>query len=224
VSTREGGGGGLAEALLAWWLGEAARDPSAVEARLGFWFEADPAVDAEVRRRFAKPAARAAEGALDAWAEAPRSALARVLLLDQVPRNVHRGRPEAFAAGARALAATRDARARGFEEALSPVEGAFLLLPYQHAEDLAAQEEGVEAYEALAARAAPAWRAPVETFARFAREHRDVLQRFGRFPHRNALLGRAATEGERAFLEGGGATYGQSAADPGREETEAEGG
>lgn len=202
----------LAEALLAWWLGEAAREPAAAEARTGFWFGADAAVDAEVRRRFGAAAEEAVQGALDGWAAAPRSALARVLLLDQVPRNAHRGRPEAFASDALALAATRDARTRGFEDALAPVEAAFLLLPYQHAEDLEAQEEGVRAYEALQARVEPAWRVRVESFAAFAREHRDVVRRFGRFPHRNTILGRASTPDERAFLAGGGATYGQSAA------------
>jgi uncharacterized protein (DUF924 family) len=169
-------------------------------------------VDAEVRARFADLPEAAARGALDAWAETPRAALARVIALDQLPRNLHRGRPEAFALDAAALAAVRDARARGFEARLAPLEAAFLLVPYEHAEDLAAQEEGVRGFEALLARTPPPWRGPVESFLDFARAHRDVVARFGRFPHRNAILGRASTPAERDFLAAGGATYGQAPA------------
>lgn len=198
------------EAVLAFWLGEAARDPGALPERVAFWFEADPATDEAVRARFAGWPEAAARGAFDAWREAPRSALARVLVLDQLPRNLHRGRPEAFAFDAAALAAAREARARGFETQLAPVEAAFLLVPFEHAEDRAVQEEGVRAFEALAARAAPPWREPMETFLEHARAHRDIVARFGRFPHRNVLLGRASTPAERAFLAEGGATFGQA--------------
>lgn len=200
------------EEVLDFWLGDAAQSPQAAAGRVAFWFGVDPAVDAAVRRRFGGLPAEAVAGALDAWAQAPRSALARVIVLDQLPRNLHRGSPEAFAFDAAGLAAARDARGRGFEEALAPLEAAFLLLPFQHAEDPEAQEEGVRAYEALIARVPEAWRGPLGGFLHSAREHRDVVVRFGRFPHRNAILGRSSRPEERAFLEANATTWGQAAA------------
>ena len=193
------------EALLAWWFGPPSPDGTIPDARTAFWFAGGAAADVECRARAGALLERAIAGALDAWAASPRSRLALVVLLDQISRNVFRGTARAFAQDPRALALGLEALARGDERALAPVERLFLYLPLEHAEDAAAQEESVRRFEALAAEAPEAARAAFETFAHHAREHRDCIRRFGRFPQRNAVLGRTPTPDEAAFLSGPGA-------------------
>jgi uncharacterized protein (DUF924 family) len=169
------------------------------------WFAKSPAFDAEIRARFLGTHEAARSGALDAWAERPLSALALAVVLDQFPRNLFRGDPRAFAADAQALALARAAVAAGFDRALTLVERCFLYLPFEHAEDLAAQRASLRLFAALAAAAGwDAWGA--STFA-YAMRHYAVIERFGRFPHRNAVLGRTSTDAERAFLAWPGATF-----------------
>jgi steroid delta-isomerase-like uncharacterized protein len=197
------------EALLAFWFGADLDSPAALGERARFWFEGGPAVDRELRGRFAELPERAATGALDAWAAAPRSALARVIALDQLPRNLFRGTARAFAYDGLALEAAEAALAAGFDRALHPLEAGFLYLPFEHAERLDAQQRAVASFEALAARAAePAHRAMLVEWADFARRHRAVIERFGRFPHRNAALGRLPTAAERTYLAEGGESFG----------------
>jgi len=197
------------QALLDFWLGDAATHPASADARMAFWFEASPETDAAVRARFAEAAERAHRGALEAWRATPRGRLALVIALDQLPRNLHRGTPAAFASDAQALAAAREAICAGDLERLTPLEAGFLLLPFEHAEDLAAQDEGVARSEALAADAPPAWRPLLEAFADDSRQHRDLIARFGRFPHRNAILGRRSTPEEEAYLASGARAFGK---------------
>ena len=197
------------EELLRFWFADACADPAHCAARMPFWFQPDPGTDRELAARFGPVLAAARRGDLAAWESAPRSHLALVLALDQLPRNLERGTPEAFACDAWALASARRAIARGHGALLHPVEHAFLLLPFEHAEDRAAQEECVRRFEALAREAPEAWRAALAPFAAYARQHRDVIARFGRFPHRNAILGRASSPDERAFLAAGPEAWGQ---------------
>jgi steroid delta-isomerase-like uncharacterized protein len=196
------------EALLAFWFGADLDSPAALAERSRFWFEGGPAVDRELRARFSDLPELAASGALDAWAGAPRSALARVIALDQLPRNLYRGSARAFAYDGVALEAAEAALAAGFDRALHPLEAAFLHLPFEHAESLAAQQRSVALTEALAARSEPAHRAVLAEWADFARRHLAVIERFGRFPHRNAALGRVSTAAERAYLAAGGERFG----------------
>ncbi len=198
--------------LLDYWFADACSGPTRFAERLPFWFEPDPRTDRELRERFGALVLRARRGELAAWEETARSGLALVLVLDQLPRNLERGTPEAFACDAQALDAARRAIARGHDAELHPVERAFLLLPFEHAEDRAAQEESVQRFEALAQQAPPGWREALASFVAYAREHRDVVARFGRFPHRNAILGRESTAEERAFLASGAHNWGQSRA------------
>jgi uncharacterized protein (DUF924 family) len=192
------------EDLLSFWFGPPGSPPLA---RAEHWFARDDAFDEELRRRFAPLAERAAGGELEGWRESPPSALALVLALDQLPRNLHRGSPRAFASDAAALDVSLDAQARGFERALSPVERCFLYLPLEHSESLAHQQRSVALFEALAAQASPELREFLEVTADYARRHRDVIARFGRFPHRNGVLGRASTAEETAFLEQPGSSF-----------------
>ena len=171
---------------------------------LDFWFAGDPATHRKVW--FEKDAAfdtacadlaaardSAKSGALDSWAETPKGGLALLILLDQLSRNLHRGTGEAFAADAKARAVARAMLARGFDQALTPVERIFVYLPFEHSEDLADQDLSVRLYAALDATSD-------EKTLDYVVRHRDVIRRFGRFPHRNAALGRANTAEEDAYL------------------------
>jgi len=154
------------------------------------WFEKSAAFDAEVRARFAEAHARATHGALDGLATTPRGALALVLLLDQVPRNIFRDTPAAYATDARALDVAKQALRDGHDQILSSLERLFLYLPFQHAEDLVEQERGLALCDRLGIKGAQ----------KAAHRHHEIIARFGRFPHRNAVLGRETTEEERVFL------------------------
>lgn len=171
-----------------WFKGEPARFRDS-------WFRADAAFDAVCVTRFGSVLQDARDGALDNWADTPRGVLSLVIVLDQLSRNIHRGRPAAYAADAQALAVARAAQARGFDRKLSPVERVFLYLPFEHAESLPEQDLAVALFETLRGSFDEA-NATIDV----ARRHRDVIRRFGRFPHRNAILGRDSTPEEQAFV------------------------
>jgi uncharacterized protein (DUF924 family) len=198
--------------LLACWFADACTSPARFAARLPFWFEPDPNRDRELRERYGALVPRARRGDLAAWEESARASLALVLVLDQLPRNLGRGTADAFACDAQALDTARRAIAHGYDAELHPVERGFLLLPFEHAEDRAAQEESVRRFEALVREAPPEWREALEPFVAYSRAHHDVIARFGRFPHRNAILGRESTAEEREFLASGPQAWGQSRA------------
>ena len=163
------------------------------------WFEQDAAFDTDCAR-FIDALLAARTGALDHWADTARSMLALIVLLDQFSRNLHRGSPDAFAADAQAQAFARNAIARGFDRTLHPVERCFVYLPFQHSEDLADQDEAVRQFEALRI-------ALGDATIEYAYRHRDVIRRFGRFPHRNAALGRDSTPEELRYLAAPGAGF-----------------
>lgn len=166
------------------------------------WFRKDEAFDAACREAAGDLVGPARDGALDGWAETPEGALALLLLLDQFPRNLFRGRAEAFAADAHARAIARRAvLERRFDLALTPTERVFLYLPFEHGEAMAEQDLSVALFEGL--RDFPAHAKPGGTID-YAWRHRAVIRRFGRFPHRNAALGRASTPAEEAWLAAGG--------------------
>jgi uncharacterized protein (DUF924 family) len=156
------------------------------------WFERDDSYD-QACARLGDALAAARRGALDHWAETPPGALALILLLDQLSRNLHRGSPAAFAADVQARAQARRAVTRGFDQAVGPVQRIFFYLPFEHSEDLADQDESVRLFTRLHAELGD------ETLDH-ARQHRAVIRRFGRFPHRNAPLGRPSTPEELAYL------------------------
>ncbi len=161
------------------------------------WFEGNEEFDAELRRRFGAAYMAARSGQFDGWGEDPRSVLALVLLLDQIPRNIHRNTPEAFATDAQALDLAKRAIEQGYDTALTPEQRQFLYLPFMHSEQLAEQERGMELYEALG----------LEVPLDFMRQHRDIIARFRRFPHRNRILGRTSTDEEEAFLKTPGSHF-----------------
>ncbi|MCX8132639.1 MAG: DUF924 domain-containing protein [Roseococcus sp.] len=169
------------------------------------WFAKDPAFDAAIRDRFGALLAPAREGALDAWAATPEGALALLLVLDQFPRNLHRGAPEAFAGDAHALRlARRLVIGQRMDLALAPTQRVFLYLPFEHAEEMGAQDLSVALFEGL--RDHPVHARPGGTID-YAWRHRAVIARFGRFPHRNAALGRDSTAEELRYLARPGAGF-----------------
>ena len=191
------------------WFRDATRNPEALERRGAVWFGTDPAFDRECATRFAASLEDAARGVLDNWADTPHGRLALVILLDQMPRNIHRGSPAAFAHDAQAAAHCMAGIESGQDRSLHPVERVFLYMPLQHAEDPDLQRRSVERFESLAAEADDAWREHFAENAHYARLHRDIVERFGRFPHRNRVLGRESTEEELRYLADGAPTFGQ---------------
>ena len=166
------------------------------------WFKRDDAFDAAIRDRFGAAVAPGTAGAFDAWAATPQGALALCILLDQFPRNLFRGTAQAFAADPHARAIARTAVLRDRHDlALTPTERIFLYLPFEHSEAMADQDLSVALFEGL--RDDPRHAAPGGTID-YAWRHRAVIARFGRFPHRNAALGRASTPEEAAWLAAGG--------------------
>jgi uncharacterized protein (DUF924 family) len=178
---------------------------------LDFWFAGDPRVWREVWFRkqddfdaacgaFADALRAARQGALDHWANSPRGALALIILLDQFSRNLHRGSPEAFAADPHARILARRAVTQRFDRQLEWLERIFIYLPFEHSEELADQDEGVRLFENLRI-------ALGDQAAEHAYRHRDVIRRYGRFPHRNLVLGRESTAEELAYLAQRGASF-----------------
>jgi uncharacterized protein (DUF924 family) len=197
------------EDTLHFWFGDAAQAPANAEARMSLWFDVSPEVDARIRERFSATVEAAARGQHASWTRAPRPALALVVLLDQFPRNVWRGTERAFAHDAQALAVARQAVAAGFLHELAPIEQPFLTLPFQHSESLDAQYESVRLCREILETAPRDWRPLLESFLPYAQQHLELIARFGRFPHRNAVLGRVSTPEEAAYLDRGGETFGQ---------------
>ena len=197
------------EEVLDFWFADVADDPQAIAGRNRIWFYSDPDFDALCRERFGALHERAARGDLDAWQETPRGALALVIVLDQFSRNIHRGSGAAFACDEHALACTLRARERGFDVRLRPIERTFLYMPFQHTEDRERQDESLRVWGALAASVEGALTEYFAGSLEHVREHREIVHRFGRFPHRNAALGRESTPEERAYLAAGAPRFGQ---------------
>jgi uncharacterized protein (DUF924 family) len=165
------------------------------------WFVRNDAFDREIRERFLPLYEEAAAGKLAHLKESAADCLALIVLLDQFPRNMFRGTPRAFATDAMALGAARHAVARGFDRELLPVERLFVYLPFEHSEALEDQERCCELTKPLDAHP------ETNDVYRYALAHRDIIRRFGRFPHRNAILGRASTPEEIEFLKGPGSSF-----------------
>ena len=163
------------------------------------WFAGGAELDSVVRERFAGLLVEARSGAHDAWASTPRGRLALILVLDQFSRHVHRGRPEAFDSDRKAQKLTRDGLDAGMDQPLTAAERHFFYMPLMHAEDAELQALSVAKYSALKDEAA--------RVLDLAEQHRSIVVRFGRFPHRNAALQRSATADEQRFLESGGPTF-----------------
>jgi uncharacterized protein (DUF924 family) len=188
-----------ARALIDFWFGPPG-DPEREQHRQ-IWFKSTPAHDDRLRELFLADYERAAAGVLGAWEAAPESALALVLLLDQIPRNIFRDSPRAYATDAAALAKAERAMARGFDQMLTPVWHKFFYMPLHHSENLADQRRATALTASLPDDRDPGDRKERGGLGRYGLPYVDVIERFGRFPHRNTILGRPSTPEELAFME-----------------------
>ena len=166
------------------------------------WFEKSDAFDEQIRDRFGMLIPRAIAGDLQVWATKPEGAVAQILVLDQFTRNVYRGSAQAFAGDARALAAARALVDSGVDRTLPGVQRQFVYLPFEHAEDIGAQSDALRLFAQLE-RDAP----EVGELLVWAQRHHEIIARFGRFPHRNAALGRTSTPDEIEFLKQPGSSF-----------------
>lgn len=196
------------------WFGKGRLDEASADLRSGLWFgagsqEQQLSLDEEIRQRFGSLIERAARGELDSWADGTRRRLSLILLLDQFPRNVNRGTSRAFAQDARALELTLSGMQSGADAALEPLERLFFFMPLQHSESLEVQDESVAAYRRLLAESPAELKRTLEASLEYAEQHREIIRRYGRFPHRNRALGRISTPAEKAYLANNPERFGQ---------------
>jgi len=200
--------------ILQFWFGPKPYTAARVSERMNFWFgntgprEVLSNKDSDIRQRFGAAIQRAAIGELDSWADSPRRRLGLIILLDQFPRNVYRGTAQAYAVDARAAALALEGLHTAADATLALVERIFFYMPLQHAESLELQDESVAATRRLLAEAPKGVAKYFASMLRFAELHRTIIAEFGRFPHRNTMLGRESTPEELKFLRDGGPRFG----------------
>lgn len=194
--------------LLDFWFGDEADDVLRATQQAPLWWGKSSETDALLAKQFGAQAEAAANGELADWADLHHGRLALILLLDQLPRNIHRGTPAAFAQDPLARDLCLKGLSIGADKSLSPLERVFFYLPLEHAESREQQARSVALFEALAAeQAGTPSQATFAGFADFARRHQVIIERFGRFPHRNDILGRTSTPEEAAFLQQPGSGF-----------------
>ena len=188
------------EEILGYWLGSSEPRFEELDQRISLWFEAGPEADTEIASRFGDVCREARQGHLDDWKWTARGRLALIILLDQFSRNLHRGSEAAFASDGEALRLCLEGIELELDSRLSIVERAFFYMPLQHAEIDSAQAKSVEMFEALEAACADEIRSHMHRFLVSARSHRSIIAKFGRFPHRNRVLGRQCSAAEEDYL------------------------
>ncbi len=196
-----------AENVLNFWFGPSGSAVEIAERQRRLWFGKSAANDQAVARQFAATLLAASVGQLDHWSNTPRGRLALIIVLDQFPHHIYRNQAQSFATDPQALDLCLAALTTGEDQQLAPIERVFLYLPLEHAESNAMQDQSVLLFEKLADAAAADERALFDDFLNYARKHRDVVARFGCFPHRNALLGRPSTDDELEFLRQPGSRF-----------------
>jgi uncharacterized protein (DUF924 family) len=195
------------EQILEVWFADVVQQPEHLTARFGYWFGSDEdtvdsikARDEWLQHRFLHDVELASNGQLEAWVHTPRGRLALILLIDQFRRNIFRGTAHAFSHDRQALDLAVAGLRLGVDEKLAPAERIFFYMPLQHSESLHIQDESVKLYERLAQAGDDTTKPVLNDVLRYVRMHRDIIQQFGRFPHRNRILGRTSTPPELAFL------------------------
>jgi len=195
------------DTIHAFWFGTHPDDDAVIASQSALWWRKQAGVDAEIRRRFAPWVARAASGELDGWLADLRGRLALILLTDQFPRNIWRGEAAAFAFDVLALRWAKDTLRLGLDSELRAVERVFVYLPLEHSEELGDQRKAVRLFDRLATSVPAPDRPSFDGYLDYARRHLAIIERFGRFPHRNAALGRETTAEEAAFLQLPGSSF-----------------
>lgn len=190
-----------------YWFGIEKDDAVVVQQRSKTWWSKNEIVDAEIREKFEQPVQQAARHRLDDWASTPSGMLSLILLTDQFPRNMYRGTPSAFEFDTVALEWCLKGIANGFDLKLRPIERVFFYLPLEHAESRDHQEQSVQLFSRLFQEVPADLIETFRSFLAFSLRHRRVIERFGRFPHRNAILQRTSTADEIEFLKEPGSSF-----------------
>jgi uncharacterized protein (DUF924 family) len=197
------------DAVIDFWFQNRTLTAPQIDSRMEIWFSEDPAFDHEIEKTFAADVDLASDGKLDHWAHKPQGLLALILLLDQFRRNIYRGTADAFAKDKAALKLCVEGAMAKRDQELSPIERVFFYMPLQHSESRKVQDKAVKIYERLAEAVVPTHTETFATIAQFAELHRDIIELFGRFPHRNKLLDRENTPQEDEYLAGENPSFGQ---------------
>jgi uncharacterized protein (DUF924 family) len=193
--------------VLAYWFGDAPDDPATAGKKMPLWWGHADATDAELRERFGAVHEQASTGGLDGWAATPEGRVALVVVLDQLSRNLHRGTARAFAQDPAARSLALAAVEQGEDRTRPFFHRVFLYMPFEHSERLADQERACRLFERLHDEASEPLRGAAKAYLQYARQHHDIVARFGRFPHRNAILGRPSSAEELTFLEQPGSSF-----------------
>jgi uncharacterized protein (DUF924 family) len=197
------------ETILSFWFKEQQLSAPQIDHRMEMWFSEDPVFDHEVEKEFADDVSAACEGNLDHWAAEPRGRLALIILIDQFRRNIYRNTAEAFSKDKLALKLCVEGAMEKKDAGLTPIQRVFFYMPLQHAESGKVQAKSLALYNRLAEIVSPTYRETFLTVAQFAELHKDIIDQFGRFPHRNKLLNREDTEQEAEYLAGDIPDFGQ---------------
>ncbi len=190
------------DAIITFWFREQGLSAPQIDRRMDIWFGADEVFDHECKKEFDRDVEQASEGGLSHWAHEPRGRLALILLLDQFRRNIYRDTAKAFAKDGVALKLCVEGAMAKKDQGLTPIQRAFFYMPLQHVESKKVQAKSVELFSKLAETVPRPFRETFETIAQFAELHRDIVEQFGRFPHRNQLLNRENTPEEDEYLSG----------------------
>jgi len=196
-----------AESIWLYWFGAGPDEAEIIREKSALWWKKNPQADAEIRRRFEPVLEAESRAEFESWDRHPRGRLARILLCDQFPRNMYRGTRRAFAYDEHARELARSALDRKTDQALRLIERVFMYLPFEHSEDAADQATGVRLFMTLHEQAPEGVKDTFREYLDYALRHREIIDRFGRFPHRNAVLGRDSTPEEREFLQGPGSSF-----------------
>jgi uncharacterized protein (DUF924 family) len=191
------------------WLGESQTNPEAAAARRDLWYRGGTPVDIEIRQRFGNLVAEACDGSFSEWRMTPEGCLASILLLDQFTRNLYRNTVDAYVGDGAAFQVALTAIEKSLDRMLHPVSRIWLYHPFHHSEQVANQDRGICLLHAIVCDAPREWHPYIKRSISGWTRHRDIVARFGRFPHRNEVLGRVSTEEELEFLSSSGESFGQ---------------
>jgi uncharacterized protein (DUF924 family) len=195
--------------ILSFWFKEQELSAPQIDRRMDTWFGEDEVFDHEIRKEFADDVDKACKGQLDHWADDPRGRLALIIMIDQFRRNMYRNTAEAFSMDRLALKLCVEGAMEKKDKGLAPIQKVFFYMPLQHSESAKVQAKSVELFTRLAESVSPTYQETFLTIAQFAELHKDIIDQFGRFPHRNRLLGRENTPEEDQYLAGDSPDFGQ---------------
>lgn len=194
---------------MTFWFGDLKEGEMPPEEKMKMWWAKDDATDEYIRTNFESELLMAKKGELQKWKESPKGTLAFIILLDQFSRNIYRGTPAAFSQDSIALDTAARGIAKGFDKTLHPAERVFFYMPYMHSEDIAIQEKSLQLFWGLEEefKAFPKLSPTLSENSKYAEAHHDIIKRFGRYPHRNKILGRKSTDEEFEFLKQPGSSF-----------------